>query len=213
MYFYTTPLRGFFRQRGHRLFLKCFLYKRWLLNATSRREVSHCRPIMSEVCTVCACAVFYSPYCCPDLTGSLQWIQIVIFISILERICTKEKKRYSPPQPCSLWFLHQGRTSCFCFILHRQMWHVGCWHFGYNSMDVWVCACDCVCVCEWVCKFMEVILCKLLPQFFLEKITSINENIFSFFYKRCCCLVSFFFVWLLYFVKQNTDSADQKKAE
>lgn len=32
---------------------------------------------------------------------------------------------------------------------------------------------------------MEVILCKLLPQFFLEKITSINENIFSFFYKRC----------------------------
>lgn len=28
------------------------------------------------------------------------------------------------------------------------------------------------------------ILCKWLPQFFLEKITSINENIFSFFYKR-----------------------------
>ena len=54
-----------------------------------------------------------------------------------------------------------------------------CWHFsGYYSMDV--------CMC--VCKFMEVILCKLLPQFFLEKITSINENIFSFFYKRCRCL-------------------------
>lgn len=145
--FLYDPSQRFFKQRGHRLFLKSFLYKRWLLNATSRREVSHCRPIMSEVCTVCACAVFYSPYCCPDLTGSLQWIQIVIFISILERICTKEKKRYSPPQPCSLWFLHQGRTSCFCFILHRQMWHVGCWHFGYNSMDVWVCAF----VCVWVC--------------------------------------------------------------
>lgn len=28
------------------------------------------------------------------------------------------------------------------------------------------------------------ILCKWLPQLFLEKITSINENIFSFFYKR-----------------------------
>lgn len=48
------------------------------------------------------------------------------------------------------------------------------------------------CVC--VCKFMEVILCKLLPQFFLEKITSINENIFSFFYKTCRCLAFSHFV-------------------
>lgn len=30
---------------------------------------------------------------------------------------------------------------------------------------------------------MEVLLCKLLPQFFSRKITSINENIFSFFYE------------------------------
>lgn len=42
-----------------------------------------------------------------------------------------------------------------------------------------------MCVCVW--KFVEVILCKLLPQIFLEKITSINDNIFSFFYKTCQC--------------------------
>lgn len=103
----------------------------------------------------------------PDLTGFLQCIQIVIFISILETIVQKEK-RYSPPQPCSLWFLHQrGIQSTLhvvvVFFLHCQTWRiVGIFWF----------------------KFMEVILCKLLPQFFLEKITSINENIFSFFYKK-----------------------------
>lgn len=41
-------------------------------------------------------------------------------------------------------------------------------------------------VCVSVCvNLMKVILCKMLPQkiFCLEKITSINEIIFSFFYK------------------------------
>lgn len=47
-------------------------------------------------------------------------------------------------------------------------------------------------MCVW--KVVKVILCKLLPQIFLEKITSINDNIFSFFYKTCQCFAFCHFV-------------------
>lgn len=126
----------------------------------------------------------------PDLTGFLQCIQIVIFISILETIV--QKKRCSPPQPCSLWVLHQRGIQSTLHVLFffpplSDVTH--CWHFLF--------------------KFMEVILCKLLPQFFLEKITSINENIFSFFYKKMPVSCLFYFcmknLWI-YFVCRNLKS-------
>lgn len=55
---FIGSLSEVFRQRGRRLFLKSFIYKRWLFNTTSRREVSHCCPIMS-VCVLCVCVFVY----------------------------------------------------------------------------------------------------------------------------------------------------------
>lgn len=97
-----------------------------------------------------------------------------IFISILEKLSTSTSFPLISPSEEFKSHLYPQLSD----IIH-------CWHFGYFSMDV----------CARVCKFMEVILCKLLPQFFffLEKITSINENIFSFFYKRCRCFCFFSF--------------------
>lgn len=111
----------------------------------------------------------------------LQCIQIVIFISILEKIVLRKKKgilhlsRVPSHQRGIQSTLHIVFPSLSDDVTH-------CWHL------FWLLLHGCVYVCVCVCKFMEVILCKLLPQFFLEKITSINENIFSFFYKTCPCL-------------------------
>lgn len=183
MYFYTILLRGF-RKRGHWL----FLYNRWLFNATSSYDRFHCVYCMCTCCVLFTiCSVQY-----PDLTEFLQCIQIVIFISILEKIVQEEKKkkekeRYSPPQPCSLRFLHQrGIQSTLHIVFSFIVRCCDTLFVGILVTTPWMCVC--------VCKFMEVILCKLLPQFFLEKITSINENIFSFFYKRCKCLAFSHFI-------------------
>lgn len=79
-------------------------------------------------------------------------------------------------QLSSLWAEGSRSTLCVGFFFPH------CPQFCY-LLPFWLLLHGCA-----VCKLMEVILCKLLPQFFVfsrKKITSINENIFSFFYKRC----------------------------
>lgn len=78
----------------------------------------------------------------------------------------------------SFWIL---RFNCVCFCLSGETPH-SCFGFIVFLASWFLLHGLCVCVCV---NFMEVILCKMLPQksFFLEKITSINEIIFSFFYK------------------------------
>lgn len=129
------------------------------------------------MCTVCVQIVLFT-ICLvkyPDLTGFLQCIQIVIFISILEKIVQKEKKKISTSIMFSLDLSMWGKFKAhfILFFIHScDTLFVGI--FGYYSMDV--------CVNLWKLYYANCYL-----NFFLEKITSINENIFSFFYKRCQC--------------------------
>lgn len=81
-------------------------------------------------------------------------------------------------QLSSLWAEGSRSTLCvgFFFFFSSVRSSVICWHFGYCSMDA-------PCVNWWKLYYANYYLNFL---FFLEKkITSINENIFSFFYKRC----------------------------
>ena len=94
--------------------------------------------------------------------------------------CTK--KRYSPPQPSSLWLIFQRGIQSTVHIVSSSLSDVVT-HF-------WLLLHGCVCVCENLWKLYYAN--GYLIFFFLEKITSINENIFSFFYKRwVSCSFSF----------------------
>lgn len=149
--FLYDPSQRFFRQRGHRLFLKCFLYKRWLLNATSRREVSHCRPIMSEVCyCVCMCCVLFT-----ILLSRFNRISAVntdcdIYLHTGENLYKRKKKIFSTS---AVFPLVSPSGADFMFLFYSPPSDVTRWLLAFWLQlhgCVSVCVCVCVCECERV---------------------------------------------------------------